>query len=65
MYEILLYTWYQETPEITHEEVYNNLKFTDFSRACIFLGKNIDTILDEYPVVYLSVKFNKSLNQQT
>ena len=29
MYEIILKTWYQETPDKRYDEVYNNLGFED------------------------------------
>ena len=58
MYEILLTCWYQEKPNEKIIEVYNNLGFELLEDACIYLGSNCNNILDEYPVMSISIKFN-------
>ena len=58
MYEILLKCWYQENPNTTVIEVYNNLGFELLEDACVFLGENHSTILDNYPVESIEIKFN-------
>ena len=64
MYEIILFTWYQETPKDIYEEVYNNLGFETLQEACEYLGTNAEKIIDEFPVTYITVKYNeeRSLN---
>jgi len=59
MYKIILFTWYQETPDKIYEEVYHNLGFTTLQQACEYLGKNIESILDEFPVTYITIKYNE------
>lgn len=59
MYEIILTTWYQETPDKNYTESYNNLEFNTIEKATNYLNFNIDAILDEYPVVELAIKIKK------
>lgn len=59
MYEIILTTWYQETPKITYLEVYNGLGFKEMEDATKYLGENIDEILDNHPVDgQIMIKYN-------
>lgn len=58
MYEIILKTWYQETPEIEYDEVYNNMRFLTIEEACNFLGENHEEILDNFPVLEITIKYN-------
>ena len=65
MYEIILKTWYQETPGKRYDEVYNNLGFEDMEEAVKYLNDNLEKILDEFPVDgELTIKYNqeRSLN---
>ena len=65
MYEIILKTWYQETPDKRYDEVYKNLGFEDMEEAVKYLNDNLETILDEFPVDgELKIKYNqeRSLN---
>lgn len=50
MYEIILKTWYQETPTKRYDVVYQNLKFVSIEEAVKYLNDNIEKILDEFPV---------------
>jgi len=56
MYEIVLTTWYQETPKVEYEESYNNLKFKTIEDACSYLGDNYEQILNEFPVLSIIIK---------
>lgn len=60
MYEIILKTWYQETPEKTYDEVYGGWGFETIDDACKFLGENYVKILDLLPVDSITIKFNNS-----
>ena len=58
MYQIVLKTWYQETPETRYDEVY--LEFETMEDAARYLGNNIDSILNEFPVDgEINIKYNK------
>jgi hypothetical protein len=57
-YEIILTTWYQETPNKTYEEVYHGMGFDDIEDACEFLGNNYEKILDYYPVESIKIVYN-------
>jgi len=60
MYEIILKTWYQETPNKRYDEIYHNLGFKDIEDAVKYLNDNIEKILDEFPVDgELTIKYNK------
>ena len=65
MYEIVLETWYQETPDKTHLEVYHGKGFARIEDACVFLGSNYEKILDEFPVESIKIKYNHSRNGDT
>lgn len=60
MYEIVLQTWYQETPKTSYHESYNNMEFEFIEDACEYLGKNYEAILNEYPVEQITIKYNLS-----
>lgn len=60
MYEIILKTWYQDTPDKTYDEVYHGLGFEWIEDACDFLGKNYEEMLNLYPVEEISIKYNHS-----
>jgi hypothetical protein len=65
MYEIILKTWYQETPDKRYDVVYNNLGFEYMGEAVKYLSDNLEKILDEFPVDgELTIKYNqeRSLN---
>lgn len=57
MYEILLNCWYPEKTE-NIIEVYNNMGFDLIEDACIYLGKNHENILENFPVESIEIKFN-------
>ena len=54
-YKIELETWYQETPNETYKEYIGGI-FESIEHALIFLNRDIEHILDEYPVTSLSIK---------
>jgi len=56
MYKIELTTWYQETPNKYYKEIYRNLEFKSMEDAAVYLGKNIQRIRDEFPVVSIKLK---------
>ena len=59
MYQIILKTWYQETPEERFDEVLE-IEFESMEGAVYFLGVNINQILDEHPVDgEIAIKFKK------
>ena len=60
MYEIVLKTWYQEAPYTKFKEVYHGLGFSSIEDACKYLAENYETILGEFPVESLKIKFNKT-----
>jgi radical SAM superfamily enzyme len=53
-YKITLKTWYQETPDKEYEEVLPNI-FTSVENALEYLASNYEKVLDDYPVVGLSI----------
>jgi hypothetical protein len=58
MYEIILVTWYQETPDKTYDEIYHDIGFNCLEDACKFIGENYDVILDEFPVQSIRIDYN-------
>ncbi len=58
MYEIILETWYQETPNEICNEVYHGLGFESIEEVVKYLNNNIKTILDIFPVQTIIIKFN-------
>lgn len=58
-YNIVLKTWHQETPDKTYDEIFNNESFEHIEDAVRHLYDNIDTILDEFPVQEITIKYNK------
>ena len=60
MYEIILETWYQETPNKTYDEVYHGLGFEHMEEACKYLGENYEKILDWFPVEAIKIEYNHS-----
>lgn len=62
MYEIILQTWYPETPDVVHQEVYNKY-FTTLEAACKFLGENCEQIMDDFPVDSIRIKYNHDVQR--
>jgi len=63
MYEIILKTWYPETPYKRNNEVYKNLCFEDIEEAAKYLSNNLESILDEFPVDgEIKIKYNQELS---
>jgi len=60
MYEIILKTWYPETPNKQYDEIYHSLGFESIEEAVKYLNDNIETILDEFPVEGIIIKYNKN-----
>lgn len=56
MYKIILHTWYQETPDIIHEEPYDNMEFEHIIDAAEYLGKNIEYITEWFPVTKITIE---------
>ncbi len=55
MYQIILITWYQEYPNKTFEEVYNNLKFDTDKEAIQYLNDNYDIISEQFPITEIKI----------
>jgi Lhr-like helicase len=63
MYEIILKTWYPETPYRRNTEVYKNLSFEDMEEAVEYLSNHLESILDEFPVDgEIKIKYNQELS---
>ena len=60
MYEIILETWYQETPNEKYDVSYHNLGFESIEEAVKYLNDNIEIILDEFPVQKITIKYNRN-----
>jgi hypothetical protein len=65
MYSIVLKTWHQETPEIEYDEVYHNLEFKTVYSAYKYLSDNMEEILEWFPVVSISIKRKKLINENS
>ncbi len=66
MYEIILKTWYQETPQTIYDEVYKDLGFDDMESTVKYLSDNIDMILNDFPVDgEITIKYNLSRKKVT
>ena len=59
MYEIVMTTWYQETPGQVYEEVYMKRGFEDMEAACEVFAKDYLHIIDHFPVEKIEIRFNK------
>ncbi len=59
MWEIVMTTWYQETPGQVYEEVYMKLGFEDMEVACEVFAKDYLHIIDHFPVEKIEIRFNK------
>lgn len=64
MYEIILTSWYQDTPDKTYDEVYKNIGFDNIYDACEFLGKHHEEILEHYPAEKITIEYNHSRKKQ-
>ncbi len=64
MYEIIMYTWYPETPNDKPKEVFEDKGFETIEDAAKFLGENIEHMTEYYPIMWISIEFNisRSLN---
>ena len=60
MYEIVLNTWYQETPDEVMEEVYRSMEFETIEDARQYLGKNVEKIIDEFPIEEIAIRFKQN-----
>ncbi len=54
--KIILETWYQETPEENHFETLLE-DFESIDDALVFLAENHETIINNYPVVGVNIKY--------
>ncbi len=59
MWEIVMTTWYQETPSQEYEEVYMKKGFEDMEAACEVFAKDYLHIIDHFPVEKIEIRFNK------
>lgn len=60
MYEIILKTWYPETPNERYAEVYKNLGFESMKEAVKYLNNNLETMLNDFPVDgEITIKYNQ------
>lgn len=65
MYEIVMTTWYQETPEKEYEEVYMNKGFEDMESACGAFAKDYLHIIDHFPVEKIEIRFNRNRTKES
>jgi hypothetical protein len=54
--KIILETWYQETPSYNHFETLSE-EFESIDDALSFLSVNFESILNDYPLVGLNIKY--------
>ena len=59
MWEIVMTTWYQETPSQEYEEVYMKKGFEYMEAACEVFAKDYLHIIDHFPVEKIEIRFNK------
>lgn len=65
MYEIIMTTWYHETPTKTYEDVYGKLGFQYLEDACDFFAKNYKEMIEYFPVDKFEIRFNKDRTIET
>ena len=65
MYEIVMTTWYQETPGQEYEEVYMNKGFEDMESACEVFAKDYLLILDNFPVEKIEIRWNRNRTKES
>ena len=65
MYEIVMTTWYQETPGQDYEEVYMNKGFEDMEAACEFFAKDYLHIIEHFPVEKIEIRFNMNRTKES
>lgn len=65
MYEIVMTTWYQETPEKEYEEVYMNKGFENMESACEIFAKDYLHIIDHFPVEKIEIRFNRNRTKES
>ena len=55
-YRIILNTWYQETPNIIHEEPLPD-EFDSFEEAIGYLHEKIDELIEWFPVDSIKIDY--------
>ena len=65
MYEIVMTTWYQETPGQEYEEVYMNKGFEDMESACEVFAKDYLLILDNFPVEKIEIRWKRNRTKES
>lgn len=65
MWEIVMTTWYQETPGQEYEEVYMKRGFEDMESACEVFAKDYLHIIDHFPVEKIEIRFNRNRTKES
>jgi hypothetical protein len=65
MWEIVMTTWYQETPGQDYEEVYMNKGFEDMEAACEVFSKDYLHIIDHFPVEKIEIRWNRNRTKES
>ena len=65
MYEIVMTTWYQETPGQDYEEVYMNKGFEDMESVCEVFAKDYLHIIEHFPVEKIEIRFNMNRTKES
>ena len=65
MWEIVMTTWYQETPGQVFEEVYTNKGFEDMEAACEVFAKDYLHIIDHFPVEKIEIRWNRNRTKES
>ena len=59
-YKIILKTWYQETPDKNHLEIFEDKTHESFEAAAKHLYENIDYIMDNFPIVEITLGYQQN-----
>lgn len=65
MWEIVMTTWYQETPGDVFEEVYMKQGFEEMEAACEVFSKDYLLILDNFPVEKIEIRWNRNRTKES
>jgi hypothetical protein len=65
MWEIVMTTWYQETPGQVFEEVYMKRGFEHMEDACEVFAKDYLNILEYFPVEKIEIRWNRDRTKES
>lgn len=52
---LVVWTWYQETPEIEQKDIYKTFDYIE--DACKYLAENYENIIEYYPVTKIEIVY--------